>query len=247
MRFILIFLLAFAIQAASTDVLEIPATRLSLTIEHQAVAITTSGTIRRLNPAEDLYVVAVTADLSDFQQNLTALLKPQLDREDKCGDHVNLQNATIFPSAGPNAGGSLATVQLRYERWGCVKALGKQIVKKLVAGNAVVPVKLTPVLENNTVRIAAEAGEIQADGSLGELLRSGELGPTLREKIQKSMQSAIDKSTDWNATVPAALRELVTLRKIEFRDAGSGRLALDIKGDVHLPGSKLESLASQLR
>ena len=134
MRFILIFLLAFAIQAASNDLLEIPATRLSLTIEHQAVAITTSGTIRRLNPAEDLYAVAITADLSDFQQNLTALLKPQLDREDKCGDHVNLQNAAIVPSAGvpsagvpsagANGGSSLATVQLRYERWGCVKALG---------------------------------------------------------------------------------------------------------------------------
>jgi hypothetical protein len=222
MRSTLILLFTFAIQAAPTDSLVIPPTRLSLTIEHQAVAITTSGTVRRVNQTDNLYAVALSADLSDFQQNLTAILKPQLDRSDKCGDHLDLQNATLVPQA-PSG---LATVQVHYERWGCVKAFGKQIVKKLVAGNGTVLVKLTPVLEDNAVHITAQTGEIQADGSLGEVLRSGELGATLREKIQKSVQSAIDKSTDWKATVPATLRDLVTLRKIEFRDAGGGRIAL---------------------
>jgi hypothetical protein len=185
-----------------------------------------------------MYTIALTADLSEFQQNLTALLNPQLDRSDKCGDHLELQNATI----APNAPASLATVQVHYERWGCVKAFGKQIVKKLVAGNGIVPVKLTAVLEGNAVHIVAEAGEIQADGSLGELLRSGEMGQTLREKVQKSVQSAIDKSTDWKATVPAALQDIVKFRTIAFRDAGAGRLALDVSGEAHLPAALLQSL-----
>src|ERR1035438_8759831 len=169
MRMTSAILFAFVAQIAVAQSIEIPPTKVSVNVEQQVIAITTSGTIRRLNPADDVYAVALTADLSDFQQNLTALLKPQLDRSDKCGDHLELQSATISPA--PNSGPSAATVQVHYERWGCVKAFGKQIVKKLVAGNAIVPVKLTPVLENNAVRITAEAGEIQADGSLGELLR----------------------------------------------------------------------------
>jgi hypothetical protein len=241
MRCLVPIALTFALQAYSADTLVIPPTRVALTIDHQALAITTSGTVRQVNPNTDLYAVALTADLGEFQQNLTALLKPQLDRTDRCGDHLDLQSATIVPSAP----GSLATVQVHYERWGCVKAFGKQIVKKLVSGNGVIPVKLTPVLENNIVRIAAEAGEIQADGSLGDLLRSGDVGQNLREKLQKSLQSAIDKSTDWKATVPASLQDLVAFRKIEFRDAGGGRLALEVNGDVHLPPDTLQSLAGR--
>ena len=241
MRFIPAILFAFALQAA-TDSLVIPPTRLPLTMQHQTVAITTSGTVKRLKPAEDLYTVALTADLDEFQKNLTALLKPQLDRSDKCGDHLELQSATIVPSG--NAGA--ATAKVHYERWGCVKAFGKQINKKLVSGDGTIPVKLTPVLENNAVRVTAETGEIQADGSLGDLLHSGDVGPRLREKLQKSLQEAIDKSADWKATVPAALQEMVVFRTIEFRDAGAGRLALYVTGEVHLPAGTLEALAARL-
>ena len=241
MRWTSVFLFAFATQAASTDSLVIPPTRLSVTIEQHPVAITTSGTVKRLKPAEDLYAVALTVDLSEFQQNLTAILKPQIDKSDKCGDHVELQSATLAPQAPAG----LATVQVHYERWGCVKALGKQLAKKLVAGNGTIPVKLTPVLENNTVRIVTEAGEIQADGSLGELLRSGNLGDALREKIQKSLQAGVDKSTDWKATVPATLQAMVTFRTIQFRDAGDGHLALDVTGDVRLPEGTLQALQAR--
>jgi hypothetical protein len=247
MRWFLTLLFAFVaqaagLQAATPDALVIPPSRHSLTIENQAVGITTSGTVKRLKPEGNLYSVALTADLSEFQQNLTALLKPQLDRSDKCGDHLELQSATLVPSAPAG----LATVQVHYERWACIKAFGKQIPKRLVAGNATVPVKLTPELDNNAVHIAAEAGEIQADGSLGDLLRSGDKGQNLREKLQKSLQSAIDKTTDWKATVPASLQELVAFRKIEFRDTGSGHLALHVTGDVQLPEAALQLLASQL-
>ncbi|HEX3437204.1 MAG TPA: hypothetical protein VHT24_10600 [Pseudacidobacterium sp.] len=40
-------------------------------------------------------------------------------------------------------------------------------------------------LRNTAVSLVPELGEIHADGSLGELLRSGILGNTIREKIQK--------------------------------------------------------------
>ncbi len=58
-----------------------------------------------------------------------------------------------------------------------MKALGKEIAKRVVGGNGTIPVKLTPAFERNTegnteVKLEPEVGTIEADGSLGEMLRS---------------------------------------------------------------------------
>jgi hypothetical protein len=110
----------------------------------------------------------LAADLSDLQQNLTGLLSSELDAEDRCGDHIEIQHATLKPQA-PSG---LAVVQLHYERLVCVKVLGKQQATKLVAGHAVIQLKLKPAVENNNtkLRLMAEVGSIEANGSLGELL-----------------------------------------------------------------------------
>jgi hypothetical protein len=126
--------------------------------------------------------------------------------------------------------------------------LGKKIEKRLVGGNGMVPVKLTPALQPAadggpaTVRLSAEVGTIEADGSLGDLLRSGSFGDSLREKITRSMQSAIDKSVNWNASIPPALQSIVKLRKVEFQDGGSGRLVLHGEGDVRIAADKLRAV-----
>jgi hypothetical protein len=238
-RFAPLFPLAALAIAASGDTFVVPPVKLSLTIGQQPVAIVTSGTIQKLSAAGDGYRVSLLADLSDFQQNLTALLKPEIDRSDQCGDRIDLRNASIVP----HAPAALVTIQVHYERWVCAKALGKKLVKRLLEGNGVVPVTFTPAFENDAVRIDAQAGEVQADGSLGELLRSGSLGQALRDKIHKSVQSAIEKSTDFNATIPPALKDMVKFGQIEFRDAGAGRLALGVDGEVHIAADKLKSLA----
>jgi putative nucleotide binding protein len=55
------------------------------------------------------------------------------------------------------------------------------------------------------LRLIPEVGPIQADGSLGELLRSGAVGEMLQEKIHKAILNALQKGTDLSAHSPQHL------------------------------------------
>jgi hypothetical protein len=193
----------------------------------------------------DIFNLQLTADLTGLQQNMTALLSSQLDKDDHCGDRIAIQQATLTP-ADP---ASIATVQLHYERWACVKAFGKQQAKRVVGGNAVIPVSLTPgVDENKTeLRLVPEVGTIEADGSLGELLRSGTVGEMIREKIRSSILSAMQKGTNLSATLPPAAQGYATIENAEFKDGGSGRLIVVLDGQVRITKEQVQILSKQVK
>ena len=244
---ILAMLLAVAPVVAQDPTLTIPPVRTSFDIDSQPVAITASGTISRISHGggEETFRLRLTVDLADLQANVTTVLRAQLDRSDRCGDHIAIQSATLAP-ADP---ASLLTTRLHYERWACVKALGKQITSRLAGGDAVVKVKITPAVEaDRAVKLEAEVGEIEADGSLGELLRSGSLGEALRQKIRTSLESALEKSTaHLNATLPPAARSYAAIRIAAFKDAGAGRLAVDLVGEIRIPSAEVQPLLDQIR
>ena len=153
------------------------------------------------------------------------------------------------PSLTPVAPASPAVVQLHYERWGCAKVFGKQEAKRLVGGNAVRQLKLTPAIEedNTQLRLVPEVGPVEADGSLGELLRSGTLGDMLREKIRKSILQALQKRTDLSATLPPAVRGYATIQNAEFHDAGSGRLGVMLQGEIRVTNQQIQALSNQVK
>ena len=74
-----------------------------------------------------IFNLQLTGDLSDLQRNLTSLLDAQLNKDDRCGERITIQNATLKPLEPAG----VALVQLHVERWACVKVLGKQAAKKL--------------------------------------------------------------------------------------------------------------------
>jgi hypothetical protein len=226
--------------------LAIPPVHTTVTIEKQPVAIAASGTISVVPKGRDQNIIrlAILADLSDFQRNATVLLAAALDKQDKCGDHIDIKNVTLTP-AEP---GINAVTELHYERWGCAKVMGKQMSTKLVAGNAVMPMRLTPVVENgNAVHLAGDVGTVQADGSLGELLRSGSVGAALQEKIRTSLLSAMEKGSDLSATLPPAVQGYATIQGVRFKDGGAGRLFLAVEGEGHLSREQLHNLQEQLK
>lgn len=247
MRFLPIASFALLVLAARAEdlTIKIPPVTTSIQAGSQPVAITAWGTITRVSKVRDaeIFKLQLTADLSDLQRNITSLLKSELDRSERCGERIEIQHAVLSP-ADP---ASLLTVQLHYERSACAKAFGKQIVTRLAAGNASVPVKLTPAVEANAVRLVPEVGNIEADGSLGELLRSGPLGPALREKIRNALASSIQKSVNPGGTLPPAVQSLVTVQQAQFIDAGSGRLALVLGGELRITGEQVQLLMTQLR
>jgi hypothetical protein len=238
-RFALVLLASLLL--ADDGVIVIPQVKTELPIGDQTVAVTVGGSVTQV-AKPDLYRITLNIDLADFARHLTPLLKPQIDRSEQCGERIDLQEAAI--AAAPP--GALATVHVHFEKWGCAKALGRQITKRLVGGNAVAQVKFAPLVEFNRVRLESEVGEIQADGSLGELLRSGSLGKALREKIHKSLQSAIEKATNWDATIPKALQEVASFQSIAFTGAIPGQFGLSLTGQVHIQPDRLKTLVIEV-
>jgi hypothetical protein len=226
---------------------KIPIVKIPLKLKDQQVTIVASGlvTMGAKDHGVNLLSVELMADLADLQQNFTALLASELDKDERCADRIQIEDAKLAPAEPA----SLAVVQLHYERWGCAKLLGKQEVKRLVGGNAVVQMKLTPAVgENHTdLRLDAELGPIEADGSLGELLRSGNLGEMLREKIQAAILAALQKGLDLGAILPPVLQGSVAIQDARFRNAGSGQLAVSVAGQVHITDEQLGALAKELK
>jgi hypothetical protein len=233
--------------ADQTTTFKIPPVKIPMNVKDQRVTMVASALLTLTTKAHGLNILnlQMTADLSDLQRNMTALLAEQLDKNDTCGDRITIQNATLTPAEPA----SLAVVQLHYERFACAKIFGKQQAKRLVGGNAVIQLKLTPAIEeNNTqLKLVPEVGPIQADGSLGELLRSGTLGDMLREKIRNAILSAMQKGTDLAATLPAAVQGDAKIKDARFRDGGSGRLLVLLDGEVQITNEQIQALAKQVK
>jgi hypothetical protein len=235
------------ILAAQDATFKIPPQKIPFTFKDQQAYIVASATVSMLAKTSDVqtFRLQLNADLTGLQENLTPLLAAQLDKDDKCGERIAIQQATLTP-APPAA---VATVQLHYERFACVKAFGKQQAKRLVAGNAVVPIRMTPAVEqdNTQLRLNPEIGEIQADGSLGELLRNGSLGEMIREKIRDSILHAMQKGANLSATLPPAAQPYATIASAQFQDDGAGHLAVQLIGEIRVPRDQLQAVTQQLK
>lgn len=215
---------------AQSGTLTIPPVRTSLTLEGQPVAVAIWGSV---SPAH----LSATVDLGDFQDHLTPILAAQLNRSDKCGERLSVENAVLAPPG-------LLTANVHFERFACAKALGKEITKRLVGGNAVVEVNLAPSVVENHLAMTAEVRKIDADGSLGEALRSGSFGDSIRQKIAAGIESSIRKSADLKSALPAGMEQVVTLTAARFTEGGSGRLWLTLEGNLHLSPEQFQGLAS---
>ena len=214
---------------------KIPPVKTALNLEGQPVEVGIWGTITAESVEHPR--LSATVDLGDFQEKLTPVMAAQLNRSDRCGERLSVEHAALVPSG-------LLTANVHFERFGCVKAFGKEMVKRIVGGNAVVEVNLTPSIAENRVVLTGEVRKIDADGSLGEALRSGSFGDSLREKIKTSIESAVQKSANLKS-LPAGMETAASLRNAQFSDGGSGRLWLTIEAELHLSAGEVRELAKQ--
>ena len=200
---------------------KIPAVKIPLTIKDQTVNIVASGQLTQLSKGHDdnLFNLELRADLSDLQQNMTALLSSALDKDAQCGDRIAIQSATLMPAA-PAA---IATVQMHYERWICAKIFGKQQVKKLVGGNATIPLTLTPSIDETNTELR------------------------LRDKMQAAIQNAMQKAANLTATLPPVAQPYATIQSATFQDTGGGNMALVLDGRVHITKEQVQQLSKQLK
>jgi hypothetical protein len=240
--FVLFLLVSHSLAADSS--FRIPPVRTQLTIEGQPVTVEVSGSVSAAAASPGLETISVQLDagLSDLERNLTSILRAQLNQSNRCGERLSVERATLQPAA-PSA---MLTTDVHFEKWGCAKAFGKEIVKRLVGGNGTVKMRLTPELQNgDTLRVAAEVVSIDADGSLGEALRSGAFGDSLKERIRQTIVSAIDK-LDLNAALPPPVREIAALRSAQF-SGEPGNPVLSVTGEVRIPADQARAIVGRLK
>jgi hypothetical protein len=231
---------------------DLPSFPVSLNIAGQPVAITISGEIyaapAKPGDSEQPFAVNLHADLADLQSHMTPLLQTELNQSNRCGERISVETATLVPAA---PAGNLA-VQLHFEKWACLKAFGKENAKRLLSGDGTVNVLLTPQVaeDGNTVRLDAQIGNIEADGSVGDLLHSefgAALMPQLRDKIREALLKAIQKAAMLDAVVPERARPFVKIQSVAFAERGTGILQLNLTGRLQVPADQLSSILAQLQ
>src|ERR1700683_2361940 len=214
----------------------------SISVANQPITITTSEVISNgvASGGHDTCKLQLTADFSDLQQNISDVLHSQLDKSDRCGERIAVQGATLTPSELA----SVVLVQLHFERWTC---MGRE-ANEMVEGNGDFEVKLTPsVGDDGALRLTPEIGRVDAQGLIGECLRSGAPGESLRDKITDSILSAIRQGSDLNATLPPTARGNATLHGARFQGSGTGKLWVVLGGEIRVSNEQAATLTSELR
>ena len=224
----------------------LPPVKNTVKFSDQAITVITSGVVSN-SVAEgggNTFAVQLTADMSDLQQTIADVLRVRLDQADRCGERIAVQTAALTPRGSV----AVVTTQLHYERWTCNTMFGRESVNEMVEGNGTIEVKMTPaVAEDGTLRLVTQLGRVEAEGLVGELLRSSTLGETLCAKISDSVLSALLQGGDFKAALPAGARSYATLRRAQFQGTGLGRLITVLNGEIRVSNENLLAVTSQLR
>ncbi|HUD55321.1 MAG TPA: hypothetical protein VMR02_08845 [Terracidiphilus sp.] len=239
----------------------------SLAIDGEDITIPTSGAVLRKSSAtsaatssatlatasaesaRNIFSLKFVADLSDVQQNITAILRAALSRAPRCGERIDIQQASLTPLA-PDS--SLVVTDLHFERWVCPTgqaraSLGSPSPTEVSDGNATFEVKLTPSLEAAQLNLASEITRVEATGMLRNSLRSGDLGTSLRDQIAAALVAVLQKSADVKSTLPPVAQTSATLQKAQFQDAGADQLNLVLDGQLQFSDEQTKQFAAQLK
>jgi len=225
----------------------LPQVRSMVSIGHQAVPVAVSGVLSQIaaQGGQRTFQLELVADLSQLQQNITDLMRAQLESAATCGERLAVRQATLTPSTPA----SVLTLWLHYERWICT---GSRTATELAEGDGKAEFKLTTTLSQttsdppNTLKMTAAFGRIDATGMFGEALRSGSLGDDLRDQVAQSVLSAARAASDFKVALPPAIQNSATLQTVKFQNWGVGGLSVVVEGRIELSNEQAAQLATQL-
>ncbi|MGO9088511.1 MAG: hypothetical protein ACLP6G_14035 [Terriglobales bacterium] len=222
----------------------LPSVNSPASIANRTVAVAVSGVLSQLavEGSQRTFKLDLVADLSDLQQNITELLRVQLDKANRCGQRVAIRQATLTPSAPA----TLVSVQLHLERWTCTQTSGRVSASELAESDGSIEIRLTPAVEkSNTLKMTSEFGRIEANDMMADALRSGDLGIELRDKVTQSILSALRAGINFKTTLPPVLQSGAVIQSAKFENA-AGILRVVLEGQIQISSQRADLLASQL-
>src|SRR5579862_97923 len=207
----------------------------------RVISVVASGVLSQTEAQGNLRTFRLVSnlDLTDLQQNITAIMNAQLHEGSACGERLNLRSANILPA--PPA--TVLKLQLHFERWLCA---GRSSPTELAESDGAVEVKATPSVQNSTLTMATAFSRIDAKGMMADDLRSGDLGDDLRDKVAKALLLAVQSGGVFKTSLPQALQSTATLQGAKFQDGGAGILRMVLSGQVQLSNEQATLLANQL-
>jgi hypothetical protein len=218
----------------------------SVTVSNRAFDITTSGVISKGKSGQDgqnTFAVSLSENLSDLQLNIADLLRSQLNKSERCGEQIAIQTAQLTPQSAVG----LVVMQLHYERWSCGTMFGHDSANEIAEGNGTMEVKLAPtVAEDGTLQLTARIGRVDAEGLIGDALRSGPLGANIRDQIATSILSVMRQAGDFKTSLPAGARSYATLQRAQFQGTGSGKLMVSLDGEIRVSNDQMTALTGEL-
>jgi hypothetical protein len=246
---------------AGQNTFSLPPVTDSITIDGQPISIPMSGALvsRGISPTSaenghNLFGLKLVDDLSDLQQNITGILRSRITRDPRCGERIEIQQATLTPLAPA----SLVVANLHFEHWVCPPGQSSNPIE-VADGNATLEVKLTASVGQNGgididkdkdkigLVLASEITRVEADGFLRDSLRSGDLGVTLREQIAASLLSALQKIADLKAALPVVAQPSATIQKAAFQNDGADQMSLVLDGQLQFSDEQIQQFAAQLK
>jgi hypothetical protein len=225
----------------------LPQVKQPVVIQNLTIPVTVSGVLSQsaAQGGRRTFKLELIADLTELQQNITDVLRSQIDSSETCGQRVSIQQARLTPAAPA----SLLVVRLHFERWMCLRTSGQPTSTELAESDGTVEIKLTVAIEKekqNTLVVKAAFGRVDATGMLSDVLHSGALGEDLQNKVAQSVLSAARVGTDFKVALPPAVQNSATLQSAKFRDLGVGGLSVVLESQVEISNEQANQLASQL-
>ena len=225
---------------------KLPTVKNTVNFANQPVVVTLSAAISKaaVEGAVNTFGMELTADMSDLQQTIADVLRARLDTSDRCGERIALETATLTPQESTG----LVMAQLHYERWSCTTMFGRENMNEIVEGNGTIEVTLAPAIaENGTLQLAAKTLRVDAQGLVGDLLRSAALGETLRDKISDSVLTVLQQGADFKMALPVETRGYAALRRARFQGTGLGKLIAVFDGDIQVSNQNLGAVTRALQ
>jgi hypothetical protein len=221
----------------------LPAVKNTVTVGLQLLQVRVSSLLSQTAAGADkrTFRLEMMGDLSDFQQNITELLRAAVNSDRTCGERLSVQRAMLMPSAPA----STLHLQLHYERWACLRLGGSNTSTELAENDGEVELRLLPTMGATGLQLKTDFDRIDTNGMMADSLRSGDLGSDLREKVTQAFLTAMRPATDLKTELPPALGGS-TLETAKFEDVGAGDLALMLEGQAQLSEEQAKSLVSQL-
>jgi hypothetical protein len=218
----------------------LPQVKSPANIGRRTVAVNVSGALSQtaVQGSQRTFRLELVADLSDLQQNITDLLRAQLDRSDNCGQRIAVRQASLAPSTPT----SVLFVKLHFERWSCMGGSAAELAE----GDGSVEIRLSASIENKVPKISAVFGRVDAGGMMGDALRTGSLGDYVRDGAEQLVLPGAQAGSNFDVALPPAIRHSATIQSARFQDFGVGGLSVVLGGQIEISNVQADQLASQL-